>query len=121
MAMNMDNSNPTSVVGEPPAITAPVRLKGESNSEVLFNWLTVKCFLWMLRPPYDGELERMVGSFVRIRLGFKLIKWLKKPNHSDSHEALLAPSDEESRRAAFARLERLLKVHFFITGGSENG
>lgn len=120
MNMDIDNANPTSVVGEPPAITAPVRLKGQSNSVVVFNWLELNRFLWMLQPPYDNEVERIVGSFMRIRLGFNLIKWLKDPNHTEGHAALSIPSDEKSR-AAFERLERMIKVHLFDSGGPENG
>ena len=39
----------TSVVDAAPEVSAPIRFEGQSNSEILFNWLTVKRKLWMLR------------------------------------------------------------------------
>jgi hypothetical protein len=106
----------TSIVGKTPEISAPVRLEGQGNSEVLFNWLTVKHHLWMLQSPHDQELERIVGSRVRLHLGFRLISWKREPSHDEHHEALVVPAEERSRTEAFAKLKKLMKAHFF---GSE--
>ena len=105
-------SNTQIAVCESEQITAPIRLEGQSNSEVLFNWLTVKRYLWMLTSPYDDRFETIVGSRVRFRLGYKLIEWRRDPNHGEGHEALAVPADDESCRA-FNRLEELIKHHFF--------
>ena len=102
----------TSVAGASPDITAPVRLDGQTNSEVLFNWLVVNRYLWMLDSAHDAELERILDTQARLRLGYKLIQWKREPGHT-GHAALTAPEDDETRRSAFARLDRLIKIHLF--------
>ncbi len=109
----MTASNTTSVIAGSGEITAPVRLEGQSNSEVIFNWMKLHGFLWMLIPPYDQQLEQILGSRARLRLGYKLIKWKRQQDHGDGHEALVAPQDRESRQAAFTRLQKMLEVHLF--------
>lgn len=107
----MTDGTTTSVAGESPEITAPVRLEGQSNSEILFNWLAVNRCLWMLTTPYDEHLERIVGPRARLHLGFRLIKWRRASNHGEGHPALVYPKTVESRRAAYARLKRLIEIH----------
>ena len=107
----MSENFQTSVVGDVPEITAPVRLEGQSNSEVLFNWLTVNRYLWLLEAPYDEELEMIVGNRARFHLGFRLIQWKRDPRHHRGHPALAAPESDDTRRVAFERLERLIRIH----------
>lgn len=108
-------------MNESSAITAPVRLDGQGNSDVLFNWLTVNQYLWMLAPPDDEQLERIVDPQTRLHLGFKLIKWRRDPNHGEAHPAIAVPKNEESREAAFRRLEILIKNHFLDSGDTKRG
>ena len=107
-----------SVLDQSAEITAPVRLEGQSNSEVIFNWLTVNGYLWMLESPHDTQLEQIVGFRARLHLGFKLIAWRRESGHAEGHKALAIPEDESEVQGAFARLERLIQVHFFDSGGS---
>ena len=112
----------TSVVGEKPEISAPIRLEGQSDTEFLFTWLAVHQFLWMLEPPYDAELRRIVGSSEEIDLTYQLMHWKRdQPERGKGHKALAAPENEATRRAAFARLERLKKVHLLDSGDSGHG
>jgi hypothetical protein len=118
----MNHASSTSVVGAAPEITAPVRLEGQSHSEVLFTWLTVHQFLWMLEPPHDDELRGILGSSLEFELTYQLVKWKRKqPERGMGHKALAAPEDEADRRNAFGRLERLKKVHLFDSGDSDHG
>ena len=112
----MTNATTTSVAGASPEITAPVRVKGQTDSEVLFNWLIVNRYLWMLESTYDAELEHILDTEARLPLGYKLIQW--KRNHQ-GHPALVAPEDAAVRQAAFARLERLIDIHLFASDPSD--
>ena len=98
----------TSLVGESPEITAPIRTEGESDSDVLFNWLDYHGFLWMLTPPHDDELQRIAGSSVALELAFRLMKWERQQGRKPPKAPLLA-----TRQQGFARLEKLIKAHFF--------
>ena len=109
----------TSLLGKPADVTAPVKLDGESDSDMLFNWLVVKNYLWMLTSPHDDELRRIVKIGPYFELVYRLEDW--KKDHAEWREALTAPEDLETQKAAFEHLERLMKVHFFEIGGSENG
>lgn len=110
----------TSLVGETPEITAPFRLEGQSNSEVLFNWLVINRYLWMLKVPYDAELETIVGDRARFHLGYRLIKWKREANHGEGHPALAVPASSESRQSAYWRLERVIRYHLLDSGESEH-
>ena len=100
MNEGMNQASSTSVVGAAPEITAPVRLEGQSNSQVLFTWLTVHQFLWMLEPPHEDELREIVGFSVEIELTYQLIQWRRdQPERGKGHKALAAPEDEEIGRA----------------------
>ena len=98
----------TSLVSESPEITAPIRADGESDSEVLFNWLDYHGFLWMLTPPHDDELQRIAGSSVALELTFRLMKWERQLGNKPPEAPVLT-----TRQKGFARLEKLIKAHFF--------
>ena len=115
-------SSSTSLLGKPPEVTAPIRLEGESDSDMLFKWMAVRHLLWMLDPPYDDELRRIVNIGVLLELVYKLENWRRtQPHQAEGHAALIAPEVPESRQTAFARLERLMNAHFFDLGESGNG
>jgi hypothetical protein len=115
------NGVQTSVVGASPEITAPVRLEGQTDPDVLFDWLVVNRYLWVLEPPYEEEVERIVKKpRRRLRLVYLLTLWRKEPGHTERHAALAAPGDDDARRAAFARLKRVVDIHLFDTGGSDH-
>ena len=94
-----------------PDVSAPVRLEGQTNSEVLFNWLTVKRFLWMLGDLYLNRFEDCVGTWAAIRVAHRLIRW--KRSNADTHPALQLPRDETKIEEAFIKLEQLVELHFF--------
>ena len=108
----------TSLLGKPPEITAPVKLAGESDSDMLFKWLVVKNYLWMLASQFDDELRRIVKSGVSLELVYRLEEW--KRDNAEWHKALTAPEDLGTQKAAFDHLRRLIEAHFFELGGSEN-
>jgi hypothetical protein len=122
MSEAMNRASSTSIVGAAPEITAPVRLEGQSHSEVLFAWLIVNRFLWMIEAPHDTNLRKIMGTSMEIDLIYQLGKWKRKqPERGQGHKALTAPEDEATRHQAFARLERLKKVHLLDSGGSGRG
>ena len=100
----------SSVIGEAPAITAPVRLEGQSNSEVLFTWMLTNRYLWMLEAPFDKEVERIIDPRAGFHLAYRMGKWRRERNHRE-HPAVIAPGSEDARRAAFERLDRLIQHH----------
>ena len=106
--------NVTSILNATPEVSAPIRVEGQSNSEVLFNWLTVKRKLWMLEDQHLGRFEDLVGLWAAVRVVYRFVAW-KKIN-ADDHPALQLPADMAEIEAAFKLLEKLLKAHFF---GSE--
>ena len=107
--------NVTSVFNAAPEVSAPIRIEGQSNSEVLFNWLTVKRKLWMLEDQHHlGRFEELVGFWAGLRVMQRLLAW-KKINGED-HPAIQLPDDQAEIEAAFKLLAKLLKAHFF---GSE--
>ena len=99
-------SGVTSVVGSEPEVSAPIRLVGQMNSEVLFNWLVLKRYLWMLDPKHEDILDRVTGPFLAIKLKAMLIAWKRK--NGTEHPALQPPE-----KAPFDHLEKMLDVHFF--------
>ena len=104
--------NVTSIVGAAPEVSAPVRTEGQSNSEVLFNWMTVKGKLWMLEDPHLERFESTVGFWAALRVLHLFGKW----SSVNGHLAPAPPSTGAEIDAAFALLDKLLKAHFF---GSE--
>jgi len=108
------NAAHTSVLGASPEITAPIRLEGQTDPDVLFDWMVVNRYLWMLEPPFDEEVDRIVKKpRALFRLVYRLAMWRKEPGHTERHLALAAPAGEDAQRAAFARLQRLIDIHLF--------
>ena len=104
--------NVTSVVEAAPEVSAPIRLEGQPNSEVLFNWLVVKGHLWMLEDAgYLERFEELVGTWAGIRVLWRLNKW--KSLNDTSHPTLQSPADKADIESAFMKLDKLLQAHFF--------
>lgn len=110
--MSTSNDNQTSVMGEAPEITAPVRLEGQSNSEVLFTWMLTNRYVWMLDSRFEEQLNCVVGERAGFHLAYRLVLWSREePSHGTGHPALAVPESDEARQVAFNRLERVIKHH----------
>ena len=107
--------NVTSVVGAAPEVSAPIREVGQSNSEVLFNWLAFKQKLWMLEDAdHLDRFGKLVGYWSAIRIMRLFLPWRRI--YGKAHPALRLPEDKAEIEDSFALLDKLLRAHFF---GSE--